>query len=108
MEMDKSWMCCSRSSKVFKEGVKKFLNFVLTNESTSGMILCPCRDCGNGICRTREDVEAHLFWRGFKPRYIKWTAHGESSLRNDIGSHSHIVDDGNDDLEGLLNDAFRV
>ncbi|PKU71881.1 hypothetical protein MA16_Dca016334 [Dendrobium catenatum] len=70
------------------------------------MILCPCRDCGNGICRTRDDVEAHLLWRGFKPGYYNWTAHGETSFRNDIGSHSLNVDDVNDDMEGLLNDAF--
>ncbi|KAI0503735.1 hypothetical protein KFK09_014676 [Dendrobium nobile] len=103
MEMNRSWMYCSRSNMVFKEGVKNFLNFAFSYGSSSGMILCPCRDCGNGIYRTRDDVEAHLLWRGFKPRYYNWTAHGETSFRNDIGSHSLNVDDVNDDMEGLLN-----
>ncbi|PKU62785.1 hypothetical protein MA16_Dca026607 [Dendrobium catenatum] len=106
MEMDRSWMYCSRSNIVFK-GVKNFLNFAFNNGSSSGMILCPCRHCGNGICRTRDDVEAHLLWRGFKPGYYHWTTHGETSFKNDIGSHSLIANDVNDDMEGLLNDAFR-
>ncbi|PKU82170.1 hypothetical protein MA16_Dca004188 [Dendrobium catenatum] len=55
------------------------------------MILCPRRDYGNGICRTRDDVEAHFLWRGFKPGYYNWTAHGENSFKMTLDHISSLL-----------------
>ncbi|KAK6233602.1 hypothetical protein QUC31_006008 [Theobroma cacao] len=40
--IDKSWMCCSRLSKGYIDGVRQFLDFAFANGSKGGLILCPC------------------------------------------------------------------
>ncbi|WRX12285.1 Transposase-associated domain - like 1 [Theobroma cacao] len=45
--IDKSWMCCSRLSKGYIDGVRQFLDFAFANGSKGGLILCPCKTCNN-------------------------------------------------------------
>ncbi|XVE51929.1 hypothetical protein DITRI_Ditri02bG0079600 [Diplodiscus trichospermus] len=83
------------------------------------MILYPCLKCANNDWLVRELVHEHLICNGFPPGYSNWYYHGEpvSSSRSSRSSsrvlpsfspqneHEHIIED---DIEGLLRDAFNM
>jgi hypothetical protein len=82
--MDRAWMYKSdRRGQEFFHGVDAFFRAAAAyrkpkKKSDDHYICCPCVDCKNekqfsGI----EQIRAHLLRRGFKPDYIRWTAHGE-------------------------------
>ncbi|KAL3846276.1 hypothetical protein ACJIZ3_003679 [Penstemon smallii] len=106
--MDKSWMNLPRTHNLYKNGVNLFLDFAFDHASLDGMILCPCKNCGNGLWVSRQDAYEHLICDGFIRGYIKWTAHGESSLNTTLNSNSQRVPNKHDDMEGLLRDAFGI
>ncbi|KAL7224464.1 hypothetical protein ACSBR1_025840 [Camellia fascicularis] len=59
--MDKSWMSIrNRLSSEYREGVKSFLQFAMTNVGIDNRICCPCMDCLNFDHHTFKDVEYHL------------------------------------------------
>ncbi|KAL6584869.1 hypothetical protein OROMI_004158 [Orobanche minor] len=91
MDIDRSWMDLPRLMNAYQNGVQLLLNFALSN-SEDGLILCPCKECKNGICRKPEIVEAHLITKGFVKGYTKWVSHvtydrfpmlGEDNLMGD-------------------------
>lgn len=43
--MDKSWITKPRDSQQYLEGLDRFLDFALANESIQGRIICPCPSC---------------------------------------------------------------
>lgn len=56
--MDKSWMSIrNRLSSEYREGVKSFLQFAMTNVGLDNRIRCPCMDCLNFEHHTFKDVE---------------------------------------------------
>ncbi|KAK9050970.1 hypothetical protein SSX86_027595 [Deinandra increscens subsp. villosa] len=74
--MDKSWMKTSRTTQSYADGVKSFLLFAVTNLE-SNEIPCPCVNCLNHYSFKADDVEFHLFSKGFDQTYRRWIKHGE-------------------------------
>ncbi|KAK8559250.1 hypothetical protein V6N12_042531 [Hibiscus sabdariffa] len=112
--MDKSWMEFSRVSDAYRRGVENFLNFAFANASQENMILCPCKRCVNSNFDAREVVEEHLIVFGFVRGYKKWTFHGETPGRSACRSNPtypqnfHHRSVREDDMEGMLRDAFNM
>ncbi|XVF10439.1 hypothetical protein REPUB_Repub07fG0183100 [Reevesia pubescens] len=134
--MDKSWLQKSWLSQEYRNGVEQFLNFAFEKASEYGMILCPCLRCANIDWHMHEVVLEHLICIGFLPDYINWYFDGEDipsrscsrghpsfSLHNqhdtirqdDLGtippsfsSHSGQNPNRQNDMEGMLQDAFNM
>ncbi|KAK3026870.1 hypothetical protein RJ639_041997 [Escallonia herrerae] len=102
--MDKEWMRHSRESETYVVGVDMFLNFAFRNVVTRwGEILCPCRDCVNGMFQSRIACRDHLIIRGFMPNYTVWRVHGEalasSSVQNENDNEPEVAGAG---MHGML------
>ncbi|KAK3031923.1 hypothetical protein RJ639_036719 [Escallonia herrerae] len=94
--MDKEWMCHSRESETYVVGVDMFLNFAFRNVVTRwGEILCPCRDCVNGMFQSRIACRDHMIIRGFMPNYTFWRVHGvalaSSSIQNENDNEPEVA-----------------
>ncbi|CAL5346170.1 unnamed protein product [Camellia sinensis] len=93
--MDKSWMLLkNRMSSQYRDGVKAFVQFAMSNVGPNGKIRCPCMDCLNCEQHTSKIVEYHLVVKGMSPSYKTWVHHGESVPMNE--SHALNDDDHND------------
>ncbi|KAK3025747.1 hypothetical protein RJ639_040439 [Escallonia herrerae] len=106
--MDKEWMCNSRESETYVVGVDMFLNFAFRNVVTRwGEILCPCKDCVNGMFQSRIVCRDHLIIKGFMPNYTVWRVHGEalasSSVQNENDNEPGVASAG---MHGMVNDIF--
>ncbi|KAD4585877.1 hypothetical protein E3N88_23478 [Mikania micrantha] len=101
--MDRSWMYDEpRSSQIFVNGVKTFLNFAFERTSVNGdKIKCPCTKCLNMKYQCKQTVLDHLICSGFRPEYLKWVYHGEGTT---VASASTTF---NKEMHDLLNDAFE-
>ncbi|KAK9144547.1 hypothetical protein Sjap_004450 [Stephania japonica] len=75
--MDKGWID-KYGSDAYINGVEKFLDFACANNGTNARIYCPCKSCCNRYLRPRDEVEGHLFSKGFLRKYKRWTYHGET------------------------------
>ena len=78
--MDKSWMSIRNriSSKVYKTGVKAFIDFAIAQLGPVDKIRCPCVDCLNRNTLSLELVKFHLIQRGISTTYKTWLYHGET------------------------------
>ncbi|XP_056694668.1 uncharacterized protein [Spinacia oleracea] len=67
----------------YLSGVEEFLRCALAHQrnTKAAKIYCPCRDCNN-VRRLGDidEIEDHLFRRGFKQDYHVWFWHGEKIL----------------------------
>lgn len=66
-------------SDEFREGMKKFLEFAysIPENVSEQKIKCPCSKCKTKYFQLRHDVEVHLYMKGFKSNYKRWSVHGE-------------------------------
>ncbi|XP_024039457.1 uncharacterized protein LOC112098084 [Citrus clementina] len=90
--MDRSWITCDRLSVENRSGVADFLDFAILNAENRMSIRCPCTFCCNMEFHTPQQVKDHLFEKGFLPRYIVWTWHGETDSKSTFTNcedHSH-------------------
>ncbi|XP_024043030.1 uncharacterized protein LOC112099792 [Citrus clementina] len=90
--MDRSWITCDRLSTEYRSGVVDFLDFAILNAENRMSIRCPCTFCCNMEFHTPQQVKDHLFEKGFLPRYIVWTWHGETDSKSTFTNcedHSH-------------------
>jgi hypothetical protein len=76
-DINKRWMSAARSTPLYLEGVRKFIQFAVRNSVRNGQILCPCSKCSNRFWLGREEVHEHLIWTGFMSGYTTWVFHGE-------------------------------
>ncbi|XP_076931412.1 uncharacterized protein LOC143596544 [Bidens hawaiensis] len=82
-----------RQSEIYAEGVKSFLRVAEAHRANKGSrsICCPCSKCQNfKYCNDTNEIEAHLFENGFKPRYHCWSRYGESLA--DFSTSSTTID----------------
>ncbi|KAD2805514.1 hypothetical protein E3N88_38891 [Mikania micrantha] len=109
--MDRSWMYhAPRSSQIFVDGVKNFLNFAFERKCNNGwMIKCPCRNCLNMLYQNKQSILHHLICSGFRLEYLKWVYHGEGTT---FASTSTTLDEEEEilhhEMHYLLNDAFEA
>lgn len=75
-KMDKSWMTTDRTQQAYIDGVASFLKFASSNLKTQ-KIPCPCVSCLNYFSLKVQEVDDHLFIKGFDPTYTRWVKHGE-------------------------------
>ncbi|KAH9698429.1 hypothetical protein KPL71_024008 [Citrus sinensis] len=90
--MDRTWITCDRLSVEYRSGVADFLDFAILNNENRMSIRCPCTFCCNMEFHTPQQVKDHLFEKGFLPRYIVWTWHGETDSKSTFTKcedHSH-------------------
>ncbi|KAK9079957.1 hypothetical protein SSX86_001632 [Deinandra increscens subsp. villosa] len=106
MSSDREWMYTMRIrngyfNPAFVPYVKYFLDFVFENprnihrRTKDGVevliIKCPCAKCKNRCYKTREEVEGHLYAKGFVDDYKVWHLHGESFDTQDVGQCSNPI-----------------
>ncbi|GLU04222.1 hypothetical protein SLE2022_213810 [Rubroshorea leprosula] len=105
--MDKTWINLKEtSSPDYIEGVLNFVNFTFEKSAKAGKILCPCRRCANLIWCTKEEVVDHLVEKGFLRNY-NWTSHEkDSAMVNSSENQNEEEIAFNQDMRGLLQDAF--
>ena len=97
-----------RHTKVYLEGVEKFLSFAFSN-SSGNKILCPCKNCSNSFWNEEREVSEHLVCDGFLRGYKTWIFHRESSssFLNVPDAHENEVEEESpeeDDISDLLRD----
>ncbi|XP_028102662.1 uncharacterized protein LOC114301906 [Camellia sinensis] len=95
--MDKSWMSSrNRLSSEYREGVKSFLQFAMTNVGVDNRIRYPCMDCLNFEHHTFKDVEYHLIQKGISLSYKTWVHHGVT-----VSVNQPRVWNNDNDIEGV-------
>ncbi|KAL7228949.1 hypothetical protein ACSBR2_007613 [Camellia fascicularis] len=106
--MEKSWISIkNRLSSEYREAVKSFLQFAMTNVGLDNRIRCPRMDCLNFENHTIEDVEYHLLRKWMSLSYKTWVHHGETvpvnqpRVWNNDNDVKGVVDEGttNDELD---------
>ena len=106
--MDRSWKSKSRVTTEYQSGLQYFLDYAFRNASMHDQILCPCKRCRIRIMVSRDDAFEHLTVDGFIPGYNQWIAHGELPSRLSSSGENLPNSLGNDDMRGLVHDAFGV
>lgn len=99
-------------------GVRSFIRFAKNHMGQKNETRCPCCDCLNIDVRNIDEVEDHLFLKGFCTTYTRWIYHGECSERLVYGSANFDVDDvdeeitdneedNGDEMHDMLEDIHR-
>ena len=97
-----------RYSKEYIDGVEYFLDFAYSvGEPEGEEIQCPCTKCCNINWYRRNVVYDHLICYGFVEGYRTWINHGEWDIPMDVDADTDDENGSHDDIEGMLNDAFR-
>ncbi|XP_073526148.1 uncharacterized protein [Phyllobates terribilis] len=104
--MSRPWMYGDHTTTQYLSGVEEFIRCALAHQRSTkaGKIYCPCRDCKN-IRRLDDidEIEDHLFHRGFKEDYHVWFWHGEKIPDRPSSSVNEFdvrvdTDDSDDDI----------
>ena len=77
--MDRQWMYGQRCTMTWINGLKTFLDAVVTHKPSKGFMFCPCRICIKEFSRIHT-LHVHLFEKGFMDNYTLWTKHGEPGV----------------------------
>ncbi|XXG88796.1 hypothetical protein AAC387_Pa12g0962 [Persea americana] len=76
------------------------------------MIRCPCVKCNNIYFRTRDDVEADLYYHGIVKCYFPWVLHGEefeaSTDEDDDEEPNREGQDDHDDMQEKILDHYNA
>ncbi|CAO2827202.1 unnamed protein product [Amaranthus hypochondriacus] len=105
------WMKCDdRTSDLFLNGVKEFLNFAFGElndndykDEEEVKLPCPCNRCNNSKHKTKDEIFSDLLLNGIVRGYVRWIYHGEfepSKKRN----RNQLGDDDNDDILRMIYD----
>ena len=81
--MDKSWMSAPRSTILYSEGVRLFLEFASERAGMNHRFLCPCTTCANRYWLSERCIREHLICKGFMSGYTTWVFHGEYYADNE-------------------------
>ena len=108
------WMGCDdRTSDLYRNGVKEFLDFAFVDLPTSSdveedenKVPCPYKRCNNSWHKTRKEIDDDLLLNGIVKGYVRWIYHGEYKpptkwARND--SREDI-----DDIFGMIYEAREL
>ncbi|KAL7254417.1 hypothetical protein ACSBR1_008746 [Camellia fascicularis] len=86
----------NKLSSEYREGVKSFLQFAITNVGLDNRIRCPCMGCLNFEHHTFKDVEYHLIRKGISFSYKTWV-----HLRKPISVNQPRVWNNDNDIKGV-------
>lgn len=88
--MYSGWQYGQIPSNLWLEQTNRFLDhaFSCPGVAEGGKIKCPCAKCRNYFKLSRDEVEKHLYKRGFRENYEIWTEHGEKYVPRHDGSAS--------------------
>ena len=104
MNMSKECMSSNRMSEQYRIGVTNFVSHSKAIFGDSNFVKCSCSSCGNTRRMNVDQIEPHLFFKGFdlsyNLRYTKWVYHGESCPTESNLSDGDFVE------EGGFNDSF--
>lgn len=75
----------------FIEGMEEFIKFACSQPKylSEKVIRCPCKICKNMKHFTLDEVNVHIFKKGFAPGYWDWTSHGEEAPSINLNEHVH-------------------
>ncbi|KAK1380968.1 hypothetical protein POM88_027712 [Heracleum sosnowskyi] len=116
MASDRSWIGRNRYNEAkyltdeYKIGVDNFIHFAIDHlrEEDSGLMRCPCRNCGNGTYKKPSTVKLDLYRHGIMQWYTIWDCHGEKDEpHNEVGTSSvntNYRDDDDDAIDRILSD----
>ena len=106
MTVNKSWMHLStRSCTKYINGVENFLEYAFKHSIDGDMkINYPCIDCSNRYCRTWDEVQYHLLFRGIRRDYTTWYLHGEGDSEEE--GDSEVEGDDDDGMFDMIKDAY--
>ncbi|RZC68166.1 hypothetical protein C5167_031419 [Papaver somniferum] len=105
----------NRFGKVYRHGVKFFIQFAATYGIWKTVCPCPCSRCLNGDSLIIKEVQQHLYLYGIDKTYVTWVFHGEKRPGNNAMSipvedvaNDQIIEDAFPDLSPLIDAAFEV
>ena len=110
MPINKSWKQKSRVSNEYEIGVSQSLDFAFNNAPGKEMLLCLCIRCNNCLQQKQETMYNHLLGNGIARNYVRWLTHGEYEFYEPTNIGNSVINefDMHDEMEEMLNDAFRV
>ncbi|PHT82062.1 hypothetical protein T459_15077 [Capsicum annuum] len=75
----------------FIKGMEEFIKFACSQPKylSEKVIRCPCKICKNMKHFTPDEVNVHIFKKGFAPGYWYWTSHGEEAPSINLNEHVH-------------------
>ncbi|PHT37855.1 hypothetical protein CQW23_21428 [Capsicum baccatum] len=78
----------------FIKGMEEFIKFACSQPKYlyEKIIRCPCKICKNIKHFTPDEVNVHIFKKGFIPGYWYWTSHGEEAPSINLNEHVHSSD----------------
>ena len=76
-------MSAPRSTVLYSEGVRLFLEFASERAGMNHRFLCPCTTCANRYWLSESSVREHLICKGFMSGYTTWVFHGEDYADNE-------------------------
>ncbi|CAN1784573.1 hypothetical protein LINPERHAP1_LOCUS16616 [Linum perenne] len=106
--MDKSWIDLpNRHSRIYYDGIDKFLSFAYINRDSRSRIYCPCKKCENRYMYARLVVQQHIRDNGFWKKYKTWEKHGEvEGAMNCMVEQDNDSDYMEDDMVRLVHEAL--
>ena len=125
MDIDTSWIELPNNHPTYRSGTIKFIK--LAKEGlVDGKALCPCKKCRVKKWLTIHEIDEHILFKGFDKEYKKWIFHSKGgALERMLSDQRRLAGDltrstgqgaqieqhgvvGQDDMSGLLGDAFGV
>lgn len=111
--MDKSWMFETNIlGKVYRDGVKSFVQYASSNGFGETLCPCPCAKCRNGDRFDIATVKHHLEIKGVDQTYTTWIFHGEkqpvNSFQVEIVDKERVRSDAFLDFSPFIDAAFDV
>ncbi|PHT97344.1 hypothetical protein BC332_33731 [Capsicum chinense] len=75
----------------FIKGMEEFIKFSCSQPKylSEKVIRCPCKICKNMRYFTPNEVNVHIFKKGFTPGYWYWTSHGEEAPSINLNERAH-------------------
>ncbi|PHU25194.1 hypothetical protein BC332_03526 [Capsicum chinense] len=75
----------------FIKGMEEFIKFSYSQPKylSEKVIRCSCKICKNIKHFTPDEVNVHIFKKGFTPGYWYWASHGEESPSINMNEHVH-------------------
>ena len=80
--MYKKWMCSSRLTKEYENGVSEFIKFVVAHAKDPRRMTCPCLSCCYGSRVDAVQLASHLKRHGIDKSYTCFNFHVEKSNGN--------------------------
>jgi hypothetical protein len=94
------WRKSGAHSREWVDKTNKFIEHAFSLSNT-GIAMCPCIKCQNGLSHNKKKVLIHICRFGYMPGYEVWVHHGEEVPENKSVAEDDVTD--KDRMDEMLN-----